>query len=132
MSLNGNVWTGIVETFQKQREFAGGGVRLSGRSRSRTALLAAPYAPARVKATSEDRSMAQLVAEELADTGFVSHYQTVEERPCWCLVLRRVARDGAQMRAFGQLQLAIPYNVWVRGGRLVEGAPNLPLIELTV
>ncbi|CAH0244235.1 MULTISPECIES: hypothetical protein [Stenotrophomonas] len=40
--------------------------------------------------------------------------------------------DGAQMRAFGQLQLAIPYNVWVRGGRLVEGAPNLPLIELSV
>jgi len=76
VSLNGNVWTGIVETFQKQREFAGGGVRLSGRSR--TALLASPYAPARVKATSEDRSMAQLVAEELADTGFVSHYQTVD------------------------------------------------------
>lgn len=40
--------------------------------------------------------------------------------------------DGVQMRAFGQLQLAIPYNVWVRGGRLIEGAPNLPLIELTV
>jgi hypothetical protein len=36
------------------------------------------------------------------------------------------------MRAFGQLQLAIPYNVWVRGGRLVEAAPNLPLIELTI
>lgn len=76
ITLNGYVWTGIVETFQKQREFAGGGVRLSGRSR--TALLAAPYAPARVKASSEDRSMAQLVAEELADTGFASDYQTVD------------------------------------------------------
>ncbi|WP_414617019.1 hypothetical protein, partial [Stenotrophomonas muris] len=40
--------------------------------------------------------------------------------------------DGVQMRAFGQLQLPIPYNVWVRGGRLVEAAPNLPLIEVTV
>lgn len=40
--------------------------------------------------------------------------------------------DGAQMRAFGQLQLTIPYNVWVRGGRLVEVAPNLPLYETTV
>lgn len=76
ITLNGYVWTGIVETFQKQREFAGGGVRLSGRSR--TALLAAPYAPARVKASSEDRSMAQLVAEELAYTGFASDYQTVD------------------------------------------------------
>ncbi len=76
VKLNGYVWTGIVETFQKQREFAGGGVRLSGRSR--TALLAAPYAPARAKVTGEDRSMAQLVAEELADTGFTSHYGTVD------------------------------------------------------
>lgn len=40
--------------------------------------------------------------------------------------------DGVQMRAFGQLQLTIPYNVWVRNGRVVETAPNLPLIELTV
>nr|WP_312253660.1 hypothetical protein [Stenotrophomonas pavanii] len=40
--------------------------------------------------------------------------------------------DGVQMRAFGQLPLALPYNVWVRGGRLVEAAPNLPLVELTV
>ncbi|ELC7323116.1 hypothetical protein RJO69_002742 [Stenotrophomonas maltophilia] len=76
LMLNGYVWTGIIESFQKQREFAGGGVRLSGRSR--TALLAPPYAPARVKATTEERSMAQLVAEELADTGFASDYQTVD------------------------------------------------------
>ncbi|MBK0011134.1 hypothetical protein IAE56_02000 [Stenotrophomonas sp. S41] len=76
VSLNGYVWTGIIESFQKQREFSGGGVRLSGRSR--TALLAAPYAPARVKATTEERSMAQLVAEELADTGFTSEYDTVD------------------------------------------------------
>lgn len=76
VNLNGYVWTGIIESFQKQREFNGGGVRLSGRSR--TALLAAPYAPARVKATTEERSMAQLVAEELADTGFASTYDTVD------------------------------------------------------
>ncbi|MBN5108799.1 hypothetical protein JY464_06890 [Stenotrophomonas maltophilia] len=76
INLNGYVWTGIIESFQKQREFSGGGVRLSGRSR--TALLAAPYAPARVKATTEERSVAQLVAEELADTGFTSHYDTVD------------------------------------------------------
>ncbi len=76
VNLNGYVWTGIIEGFQKQREFNGGGVRLSGRSR--TALLAAPYAPARVKATTEERSMAQLVAEELADTGFTSTYDTVD------------------------------------------------------
>lgn len=40
--------------------------------------------------------------------------------------------DGAQMRAIGVLGGAIPYNVWVRGGRVLETAANLPLIELEV
>lgn len=40
--------------------------------------------------------------------------------------------DGVQMRAFGQLPQAVPYNVWVRGGRLVETAPNLPLFEVSI
>ncbi|MBB5529516.1 hypothetical protein GGD72_000264 [Stenotrophomonas maltophilia] len=40
--------------------------------------------------------------------------------------------DGVQMRAFGQLRLALPYNVWVRGGRLIEAAPNLPVLELSI
>ncbi|WP_448130665.1 hypothetical protein [Stenotrophomonas rhizophila] len=76
VTLNGYVWTAIIETYRKQREWNRVGVSLTGRSR--TALLAAPYAPARVKATTEDRSVAQLVAEELADTGFTSDYGTVD------------------------------------------------------
>jgi len=40
--------------------------------------------------------------------------------------------DGAQMRAIGILGGAIPYNAWVRGGRVIEAAPNLPLAELAV
>ncbi|HDS0948664.1 TPA: hypothetical protein QDZ34_000920 [Stenotrophomonas maltophilia] len=40
--------------------------------------------------------------------------------------------DGVQMRAFGQLPQTVPYNVWVRGGRLVEPAPNLPLYEVSI
>ncbi|MFY0183262.1 hypothetical protein PV767_04170 [Stenotrophomonas rhizophila] len=40
--------------------------------------------------------------------------------------------DGAQMRAIGILGGPIPYNAWVRGGRVVEVAPNLQLFELIV
>lgn len=40
--------------------------------------------------------------------------------------------DGAQMRALGIIGGGIPYNVWVRGGRVVEAAPNLPLIEVVI
>ena len=40
--------------------------------------------------------------------------------------------DGAQMRAMGQLGTTLPYNAWVQDGRVVDLAPNLPLVELTV
>lgn len=40
--------------------------------------------------------------------------------------------DGTQMRALGVVGGTIPYNVWVRGGRVIEIAPNMPLVEVTV
>lgn len=40
--------------------------------------------------------------------------------------------DGAQLRAIGHLGGTIPYNVWVRAGRVQEIAPNLPLVEVSV
>lgn len=40
--------------------------------------------------------------------------------------------DGAQMRAIGVLGGANPYNVWIKGGRALEAAPNLPLVEEAV
>lgn len=76
ITLNGYVWTTLVESYGRRREWSRAGVTLAGRSR--TALLAAPYAPGRVKTTTEDRSAAQLVAEELVDTGFAAGYDTVD------------------------------------------------------
>ena len=76
VTLNGYVWTFIVESYARNREFGGRSVRVSGRSR--TALLAAPYAPARTKISTEERSAAQLVDEELAGTGYVADYDTVD------------------------------------------------------
>ena len=40
--------------------------------------------------------------------------------------------DGAQMRVVGHLDAAVPYNAWVRDGRMIEAAPNLPLMESEV
>ena len=76
VTLNGYVWTTLVESYGRRREWSRTGVTLTGRSR--TALLAAPYAPGRVKTSTEDRSAAQLVVEELADTGFAADYETVD------------------------------------------------------
>jgi len=76
INLNGYVWTAVMESYSGRREWSRTGASLAGRSR--TALLAGPYAPGRVKATTEERSMAQLVDEELADTGFTASYDTVD------------------------------------------------------
>ncbi len=76
VKLNGYTWTAIVESYTAQREFGRRVVTITGRSR--TALLAGPYAPPRTKVATEARSMAQLVSEELADTGFVGAYETVD------------------------------------------------------
>lgn len=42
--------------------------------------------------------------------------------------------DGAVFRVMGQVgDIATgPYNVWIRDGRAIETAPNMPLVQLTV
>lgn len=76
VTLNGEVWTAVVESYGSRREFGASGVSISGRSR--TALLAPPYAPLRTKVSDEERSVAQLVDEELASTGYTANYDTVD------------------------------------------------------
>lgn len=76
VALNGYLWTFVVEAYSGTRDHQQQGIRVSGRSR--TALLAAPYAPARNKISELERSAAQLVDEELANTGYVAAYGTVD------------------------------------------------------
>lgn len=76
VNLNGYRWTFIVEAYSGTRDHQQQGIRVGGRSR--TALLAAPYAPARTKVSDTERSAAQLVDEELANTGFTADYATVD------------------------------------------------------
>lgn len=76
VALNGYLWTFVVEAYSGTRDHLQQGIRVSGRSR--TALLAAPYAPARNKVSEFERSAAQLVDEELAGTGYTADYGTVD------------------------------------------------------
>ena len=44
-----------------------------------------------------------------------------------------VTADGATMRAWGSIEGAtLPYNVFVRGGKVEATAPNLALLQLDV
>jgi hypothetical protein len=75
ITINGYVWTAIVEDWSRDREHPGKRVSVSGRSRS--ALLDAPYAPLRSKVAAADRQLQQLVDEELDLTGFTVDFQTI-------------------------------------------------------
>lgn len=76
VTINGYVHVFLIEDFERQRQFNAGGISVRGRST--TALLGAPFAPARSKTTTEARTVAQLVNEELEGTGFTAEYDTVD------------------------------------------------------
>jgi hypothetical protein len=75
VSLNGFVWTAIVENYEQDRQHPGRKVKVSGRSQ--TALLDAPYAPPRSRVVDVDRQAQQLVDDELDLTGFTADYETL-------------------------------------------------------
>lgn len=77
VAMNGYLWTFLIESHSRQRAWSDeqGLVRtvaLSGRSR--TAVLASPYAPARTTVSVFNRQAQQLVDEELEDTGYTAEY----------------------------------------------------------
>lgn len=76
ININGYVWTAVVESYSHRREFVRSGVTVTGRSR--TALLAAPYAPSRALVSGSERSMAQLATDQLADTGYTLTWETID------------------------------------------------------
>lgn len=81
ITINGYVWTGLVEGYSRTRAIDNEGRPVFGAQvtgRSRTALLAAPYAPARTKVSALALNAAQLVDEELTDTGFAADFGTVD------------------------------------------------------
>lgn len=81
ITINGYIWTALVEGYSRTRAIDNDGRPAFGAQvtgRSRTALLAAPYAPARTKVSALALNAAQLVDEELADTGFTAEYNTVD------------------------------------------------------
>lgn len=77
VSVNGYLWTFAVESHSRTRAWdpqQGLIHNVSVTARSRTALLAAPYAPARSRVTAVDRQAQQLVDDELEFTGFTAQY----------------------------------------------------------
>lgn len=77
VNVNGYLWTFAVESHSRTRAWdpvQGLVHNVSVTARSRTALLAAPYAPARSIVSDADRQARQLVDDELEFTGFSADY----------------------------------------------------------
>lgn len=75
ININGHVFTGIIESWDDNRRHikdGGQGRAVSVAGRSRTALLGAPYAPARAGVVTVDRQSQQLIDDELALTDFTA------------------------------------------------------------
>lgn len=68
VTINGHVWTFIVEGYDDNRRFNSNTCTLRGRSRS--ALLADPHAAGRTYTEDQVRTAAQLADQELAGTGW--------------------------------------------------------------
>lgn len=75
ITVNGYVWTAIIESYTDDRQFPARRVTVSGRSQS--ALLDEPYALQRALVQSADRQAQQLIDDELELTGFSADYGTV-------------------------------------------------------
>lgn len=75
ITMNGFVWTAIVENYQQDRRHPTRTVSVSGRSQ--TALLDTPYAPLRSKVEPADKLTQQLIDDELALTDFTADYSAV-------------------------------------------------------
>lgn len=75
INLNGHVFTGVVETWNRSRRHirdGGSGEAVSVSGRSRTALLGAPYAPARARVEASAKQSQQLIDDELDLTTFTA------------------------------------------------------------
>ena len=77
VTVNGYVWTALVESFEERREFGRSGYTVTGRSRS--AYLAAPYAAPRSYVEAEARTAAQLAEAEVLPAG----WEVLWEPPDW-------------------------------------------------
>lgn len=73
VTINGHVWTFLVEQFSEAARF--GAIQRTAGGRSLIAILSRDYAPLRTRTQTSPRNAEQLADEELTDTGFSLDWQ---------------------------------------------------------
>jgi hypothetical protein len=102
ISINGYVWTMLVEGHDDNRRFGARTATLRGRSPS--ALLAGPYAPARTYTETAERTIAQLAEQELSGSGWTLDWDAVS----WLVPANVFSyQDLTPIDAIGRLASAI-------------------------
>ena len=76
ITINGWVWTALIDSDDETAAWLGNGRRVAGRSRA--AYLAAPYAPTRSRVVTQIRLAQQLADLELAGTGWSLDWECLD------------------------------------------------------
>lgn len=102
ITANGYTWTALVERYQDERRFGRSAYTVSGRSRS--AYLAAPYAPARSYEETADRTAQQLAVAELGASGWSLAWDVVD----WLVTAGAYTyRDLTPVQAIAKIAAAV-------------------------
>lgn len=117
ITVDGNIWTGLVETSRMSRRHGWSATQVGGRSRS--AILAAPYTDARSRLEALDRTAVQLAEDELYNTGWTLSWGSVD----WLVPGGVFAYDAlTPIEAVVKLATAI--------GSIVQTHPSDPTISV--
>ena len=76
VSVNGQLWTVMVESWKEDKLFGKSTWTVTGRSTS--AELAAPYAPSKTYLEASDKTAVQLAEQELLNTGWTIDWQPID------------------------------------------------------
>lgn len=117
ITINGHVWTALVEAFDERREFGKTGFTVTGRSRS--AYLSAPFASAHSHVEAEARNAVQLAEAALGATGWALTWDTVD----WLVPAGAWAYQGrTPMEAVGAIAASV--------GARVQSDPALDVLRI--
>jgi len=132
ITINGYVWTGFVESYERSRAHGSRGWNISARSHS--AVLAAPYAPKKSQVITADYTAAQLADMAVANTGWTVSWQApdwVVAGGAWAFqdldpmgqLNKLAAAVGARVRPHRELKLLEVISMYPHSPHLWDAAP---------
>ena len=104
ITINGLVWTGLLDDPQLSRKFGGHSISVNGKSRS--GWLTTPFAPSATVSYDAPRTAQQVAEEILYSTGWSLDWQLPPD-PNWLIPANHYARSGTPLERLTELVSAV-------------------------